>query len=143
VTTFIIIFAIIAVVGVALVVMFTADRLPGIAPATHDEAPRDEPQFPMTAADLATVQFGVRFRGYDMQEVDTFIDGLIDQLAVAEARANGDYMSTGWASPAEEDPETMAIPVTTAAEAATEATTEATAEPTAAETTGPIPRTGA
>ena len=130
-TTFIIIFAIIAVVGVALVVMFTADRLPGIAPATHDEAPREEPQFPMTAADLATVQFGVRFRGYDMQEVDTFIDGLIDQLAVSEARSNGDYMSTGWASPAVDDSETMAIPVTSAADAA------------AAETTGPIATQGA
>lgn len=102
-TTFIIIFGVIAVVGVAVVVMFTADRLPGIAPATHDEAPREEPQFPMTAADLAAVKFSVRFRGYDMQEVDEFIDGLIDQLAVAEARSSGNYLSTGWASAPEPD----------------------------------------
>jgi hypothetical protein len=29
-----------------------------------------------------------------MQEVDVFIDSLVDQLAVAEARANGDYLTT-------------------------------------------------
>lgn len=138
--TFIIIFAVIAVVGVAVVVMFTADRLPGIAPVTHDEPPRDEPQFPMTAADLAAVQFGVRFRGYDMQEVDQFIDGLIDQLAVAEARANGDYLSTGWASASSEDvePETEAIALTVPAESAPTAS-----EPTSSETTGPIASQGA
>lgn len=96
-TTFIVLFAIIAVIGVALVIMLAADRLPGVAPTTHDEPPRDEPTFPMSAADLAAVQFSVRFRGYDMEQVDLFIDGLMDQLAVAEARAKGDYLSTSLA----------------------------------------------
>lgn len=97
-TIFVILFAVIAVVGVALVFLFAADKLPGIDNPTHDESPREELQFPVTAAELAGVQFSVRFRGYDMEEVDVFIDGLVDQLAAAEARANGEYMTTGRAA---------------------------------------------
>jgi DivIVA domain-containing protein len=93
-TVFVILFAVIAVVGVALVFMFAADKLPGIEDPTHDEAPREDLQFPVSAAALAGVQFSVRFRGYDMEEVDVLIDNLVDQLAVAEARANGDYITT-------------------------------------------------
>jgi DivIVA domain-containing protein len=94
VTIFVILFAVIAVVGVALIFMYTADKLPGIDSPTHDDSPREQLSFPVTAAELAGVQFSVRFRGYDMQEVDVFIDSLVDQLAVAEARANGDYLTT-------------------------------------------------
>jgi DivIVA domain-containing protein len=97
-TVFVILFAVIAVVGVALIFMFAADKLPGIDNPTHDEAPREELNFPVTAAELAGVQFSVRFRGYDMEEVDVFIDNLVDQLAVAEARANGDYLTTAAAT---------------------------------------------
>lgn len=99
-TIFVILFAVIAVVGVALVFMFAADKLPGIDNATHDEPPREELHFPVTAAELAGVQFSVRFRGYDMEEVDVFIDNLVDQLAVAEARSNGEYLSTAPAADA-------------------------------------------
>ena len=93
-TIFVILFAVIAVVGVALIFMFAADKLPGMDNPTHDESPREQLNFPVTAAELAGVQFSVRFRGYDMEEVDVFIDNLVDQLAVAEARANGDYLTT-------------------------------------------------
>jgi DivIVA domain-containing protein len=98
-TIFVILFAVIAVVGVALVFMFAADKLPGLDDVTHDESPREQLRFPVTAAELAGVQFSVRFRGYDMEEVDVFIDGLVDQLATAEARADGAYMATAAAVP--------------------------------------------
>jgi DivIVA domain-containing protein len=93
-TIFVILFAVLALIGVALVLFFLADKLPGIDAPSHDEPPREELTFPVSAAELAGAQFTVRFRGYDMEEVDRVVDSLVDQLAVAEARANGDYFAT-------------------------------------------------
>jgi len=89
---YVVLFAVVALVAVALVILFLADRLPGMAPATHDEVPRPPLSTPITAADLAQAQFSVRVRGYDMEEVDILIDTLVDQLAAAESHATGGYV---------------------------------------------------
>lgn len=83
---YVVLFAVIALIGVAIVMLFLADRLPGLGDATHDAQPQPPLAFPIEARDLAQVQFAVRIRGYDMDEVDTLIDSLVDQLAAAEAR---------------------------------------------------------
>jgi DivIVA domain-containing protein len=104
VALYITVLLVVAIVAVAAVLLAASGRITGMPDVTHDEAPRPTLQFPVSAADLAGVQFAVRFRGYDMDEVDTLIDSLVDQLAVAEARADGSYLSSTPAAPVTAEP---------------------------------------
>jgi DivIVA domain-containing protein len=77
----------ILVVGVvvAAVSMFMSGWLPGMSPAPPDRTDDGLPAGRLAPKDVDRARFGLAFRGYRMEEVDSVLDRLRDQMTRYEA----------------------------------------------------------
>jgi DivIVA domain-containing protein len=83
VPVFFVLLALAVIAGIALV---AAGRGDALLTARPDRPPLKLPTRPLTGADLAELRFAVGLRGYRMDEVDSVLDRLADELAARDAQ---------------------------------------------------------
>ena len=82
------VYAIAAILIVVAIALAAVGRLGGLPDTTPDRPPLDFPEGPVTAAAVDDVTFAVGLRGYRMDEVDTVLDRVADDLAARDERIN-------------------------------------------------------
>jgi DivIVA domain-containing protein len=82
VPVFFVLLSLAVIAGIALVAAGRGDALLAARP---DRPPLELPPRPLTGSDLAELRFAVGLRGYRMDEVDTVLDRVADELTARNA----------------------------------------------------------
>jgi DivIVA domain-containing protein len=80
------VFAIVVVLLIGAITVVAMGRGAAMTPVFADRPDSLVPDHMLTSRDLRHVQFAIGVRGYRMDEVDSLLDRLAEELAVREAR---------------------------------------------------------
>jgi len=84
------VFAIVVVLLIGAITVVAMGRGAAMTPVFADRPDSLVPDHMLTSRDLRHVQFAIGVRGYRMDEVDSLLDRLAEELAAREAREAGE-----------------------------------------------------